>query len=847
MKTIIICFLIVLSTSTIFSNTQSNGIEPNPYSIVGSIISPDGNWLLYSKLYSKTQTPGELRLINTKTKEELSTTYPSNLFQNLLKEDLGIYKVDQSIYIVDFTKPDFKEQRKDIIKYDTDRNHNLLYTLSKDGNLMIEKLLKNKKNTVFQAINVKKYFLNIPKTFLIYQEKGDAKNIFAIDLQTFKKQLLTSIDSDLQTLEWNLSQDAILFNYEDSNNQMLINLKDQTIRKIELPLGQYSYFEKSFYSNNDILIKYNISTNEKYPESEYLDIWSSNSGSIITTDYEPKFKFNYYAKIYKYDSGQLIDLERDRFKEYLPIPIPNYVVYFNYFENQDFLHTYEKNTYYIENIKTKKSTFLTKVSQLPIFASPDNTKLLFQKEDSNTWEILDPETNIRLIINHEQIYSKPPQWSKDGKFIYYVNNNNLNKFEIKTQKTTKLTHFTKPTIIEIVNDSVGPSRRSLVDSTQPIFITVEIENKKAVFKIDKKNIVNISPFSTNNLPNKDQIRQNIDSHNKTIVLKEENYNLPHTLFISSGNKKELLLKSELEKEYNWLRRKKVSFKDSKGKDLEAFLYYPKNFDPSKNYPMITRVYTSAWKSLGANKFIPSTLLNGTGYNRTLLNELGYFVLTPDTYIDDRGPGLTAVDCVESAINEVLRIEPAISKDKIGLSGHSFGGYKASFIATQSKLFAAIESNSGIQDLIGSYTYKYNNARKLPEYSRVENSQFSMKQSFAENPQKYYDNSPLLNAHKIRTPILLNTGLEDENVHWEQTRTMFWALKRYNNTQFVALLYNNIGHAFNQYQENEKLQAKDYTMRYLDWWDYYLKDNKTIKWIDDAVNPSKISASFLSFR
>lgn len=212
----------------------------------------------------------------------------------------------------------------------------------------------------------------------------------------------------------------------------------------------------------------------------------------------------------------------------------------------------------------------------------------------------------------------------------------------------------------------------------------------------------------------------------------------------------------------------------------------------------------------------------------LLNEQGYFVFMPDTYVSEEGAGLSALECVTKGIEAITVAEPSIDKTKLGLMGHSFGGYETSFIFSQTNLFTAGVSGAGAHNLI-KYTYEYNYALKMPNWFRAEGNQIDLRVSFGENPMKYHNNSPIHSAQNFETPVLLWTGMKDHTVYWKQTQHMCVALQRYRKS-VIALFYKEEEHSMRK--KNEQL---DLTYRVLDWFDYYLKGNKEIDWISKGID------------
>ena len=834
---LIVCNLFTLLVSASINHT----IDSTYYIVPGVHISPDGNWATFSKALPGKSKVYKTYLVNTRKKTK-TETQPITLLSN----DIGAYLTSETLTLIDLNKQANILELKNLSQRDLNPIKNIVYTLGKDKELNIFQVNTEGTKNLFQTNGVVKYFLNPDKSYLIYQDDHEQKNLYKVDLRTFQKEFLTTVEKDINNVTWNIAQNAILFNLNSSNDLLLINLIDSQQRLINLPKEKLYNLTKDFYINNDILITYNIRSEQTYPETEYVDIWQGNSQQLSPSNFKLKYKFDHYAKVYKYDTKQSIDLERSRRKEYRPITTPGFVVHYDPIKGQDFLDTNKTNIYYTQNIETDSITFLSSYKQDKLHPSPDGKHLLYPKADTDYWEVLTPETNTRITIENDLPAFKAPIWSTDSKKLYFQQGNNLVELDLKTNKITKLSNFNENSEIDIINFStLVNTRTKVVDNNRPIIFKVSINNQQAIYKNHKGKATVISFFSYNQLHRISTIANGIDKKGETIIWIEQNYNMPHTIFLYN-NKKEILVETDIAKEaYDWQRLKFIKFQDNHGNNLKGALFYPKDFNPEKKYPMITLIYDNLWESgvMIPTRYAPPTYINIRGGNKQLLNMEGYFVFTPATIVNDTGPGLSAVECVENAIKAVLLEEPSINKDKIGLTGFSFGGYKTGFVATHSDIFAAYISEAGIYDLIGAFTYRFNNKfRQLPEYSRVETSQFGLKQSYGENPQKYINNSPLLHAHKIKSPIMFFIGLEDHNTFWEQTRTMYSALKRYNHTETIALFYNNTGHGFNTSLQQK--EAIDYTKRTLDWWDYYLKDNKSIQWINDAVNPEKISMSHL---
>src|SRR5207249_8550689 len=68
------------------------------------------------------------------------------------------------------------------------------------------------------------------------------------------------------------------------------------------------------------------------------------------------------------------------------------------------------------------------------------------------------------------------------------------------------------------------------------------------------------------------------------------------------------------------------------------------------------------------------------YNLSAMASHGYFVLEPDIVFKPRDPGVSAVDCVTAAAKRVIQMG-VVDPKRIGIMGHSWGGFDTTYLAT----------------------------------------------------------------------------------------------------------------------------------------------------------------------
>lgn len=272
--------------------------------------------------------------------------------------------------------------------------------------------------------------------------------------------------------------------------------------------------------------------------------------------------------------------------------------------------------------------------------------------------------------------------------------------------------------------------------------------------------------------------------------------------------------------YQWGKSEMIHYTDSKGRLLNGALFYPSDYHSSKRYPMVVYIYEIV--SRDVNNYVNPSIHNTLGFNITNLTTNGYVVLLADIAYEKANPGFSAVDCVTKAAKTVIGMGIA-DAGKIGLMGHSFGGYETNFIITQTPMFAAAISGAGVSDIMGHY-FTINTNDNLIDGWRYENQQYRIGSSFFDNREAYYRNSPLINAGSITTPLLTWAGKLDENVQPRQAATFYVGLRRLQK-EHAMLVYPNEGHIF----YNAKNQA-DLSRKMEDWLNHYLKGGVKAKWM-----------------
>ena len=240
-----------------------------------------------------------------------------------------------------------------------------------------------------------------------------------------------------------------------------------------------------------------------------------------------------------------------------------------------------------------------------------------------------------------------------------------------------------------------------------------------------------------------------------------------------NTKKTTLIADPYAKALNDLRLGNVNdyhFINSDGIEIQGYYYLPPDFDPNKKYPLIVNYYGGA---------TPTERVFESRYPKHVYAALGYvvYVVQPSGAIGYGQEfsamhvntwGIRSSDDVIEGTKKFIAEHPFIDPSKIGCIGASYGGFMTMYLQTRTDLFAAAVSHAGISSISsywgeGYWGYSYSGAASADSYPW-------------NNWDLYVNQSPLFNADKINTPILLLHGMSDTNVPVGESIQMFTALK-----------------------------------------------------------------------
>ncbi len=276
-------------------------------------------------------------------------------------------------------------------------------------------------------------------------------------------------------------------------------------------------------------------------------------------------------------------------------------------------------------------------------------------------------------------------------------------------------------------------------------------------------------------------------------------------------------------EFVWGRSELIEYINADGKRLRALLTKPDPFDPSKKYPMMVYIYEGL--SQGLHGYSAPNV--GTSVNVTRYVSNGYVVLRPDIVYDTGFPGESAEKCVIPAVNAVVAMG-FIDPKRIGIQGHSWGGYQITHLITRTDLFAAVEAGASVSNMISAYGGIRWESGMVRQF-QYERTQSRIGAPPWEAPLKFIENSPIFWVEKIKTPYLTIHNDADGAVPWYQGIEFNMAMRRLGKEAYM-FNYNGQGHGL-----SNRDYMKHWTVHMDEFFDHYLLGKPRPEWMDKGVS------------
>lgn len=823
-----------------------NNFDNNPWSITSIVkdFSANGKWALIEEIYETKDNQlvlihcekGYQKRFSRIKKFKLGSNNPWFITQNK----------DNQLSILNLNT-DERRIIKDVENFEISKSEKLLaFFVKNDSNssLIILDLHTNKE---IKIRNVEKFQWNpINDTMLYVLNNKRERQIFLLNSSFGKRKIFNpyNFESSLD-INWSKNGNKVIIqeNIGNSKNLNIYSLdnKSYSLKSVDVEnkfIGEIILNKPIFISDMGDRIYFYKGKIENEIQKD-MEVWDTKDKWIYPRMIQYLEEINGILTMWKPESGELIEISDMETPSVQFNPNHDYAILSNKLEHEPQHKQYQNVDIYLKDFISGEKTLITsRQYNAPYYVtlSPNGQYIAFFQQ--NNWFVFDVKnqktTNLTQEIdsNFQDVNDwlkdeKKPQgrmgWTKDENFIvvhdefdvWLISLDGSVKRKITNGKNTRIRHRIN---VELERNKIGIYAHSLhngsfeFDLDEGIIIETLGEDLKTGFgyfsyEMGFKNIIY----------NQEKISHIFSDKTKNyFIYFKEYYNKSPSLYFNdnSGNEK-LLVQSNLDlKNIDLGKMELITYSTFKNTNQKAVLIYPANYNSALKYPMITCVYENKYTDVF--NFRAPSYFNQTGFN--ILNYVmnGYFVFLPGIDYELGKPGDSAVQSIEAAIKASLK-NPSIDSNRLGLIGHSFGGYETAYIMTRSNLFATGVAGGVVSDFESYYHDVQWNGWGTEQMWRMEDHIFRLGKGFYEDKERYRNNSPLEHVESLKNPLLIWVGKNDYNTNWYQSLFLFMGMKRLNK-EGKFLLLNNEAHVPLKLENR-----KDLTIEIFNWMEKYLKN------------------------
>ena len=329
--------------------------------------------------------------------------------------------------------------------------------------------------------------------------------------------------------------------------------------------------------------------------------------------------------------------------------------------------------------------------------------------------------------------------------------------------------------------------------------SLETKKKEQLFKCADKSYENFIGFINNDI-------------NK-ICIRHESNTEPRNYFVLdhvTKERKQITNNIDHAPQVRDIKTELVTYHRKDSLLLSGKLYFPNNYNPNKKYPLYINAYPREYTDPSTASQITGSKYTFTRFWGASIKYLalhGYIVLDHasmpiigdtktrnDTFVKQ-------IDMNAKAAIDYLDKRGLINRNKVAIGGHSYGAFMTANLLAYTDYFKAGIAKSGA----------YN--RTLTPFGFQ-----SEERTYWEAKEFYQKASPFMNAEKIKTPLLLIHGMNDENAgtYPMQSERMFSAIQGNGGTVRLVMLPFE-GHSYKAKESNLHVLAE-----ICEWLDKYLK-------------------------
>ncbi|MEO6237485.1 MAG: S9 family peptidase [Vicinamibacterales bacterium] len=262
------------------------------------------------------------------------------------------------------------------------------------------------------------------------------------------------------------------------------------------------------------------------------------------------------------------------------------------------------------------------------------------------------------------------------------------------------------------------------------------------------------------------------SEGARMAFRSNDYSHPDDLFVADRdgrNERRLTTMNAALAAVSFSAPEPLTWKAADGLTIHGYLVKPYGWKPGQRYPMIMQLHGGPNGMHGSGWDMDPQVFAGAGYAVFLPNPRGSSGYG-DAYqraVENEWGGEAYTDLMRG-VDAVLAKFPWVDGERMGVTGHSYGGFMTDWIIGHTTRFKAATTLAGISNLVsvqGTRDAAYNHRRDFGG-------------DLFQNYDAYWNTSPIKYAPQMKTPTMILHGEADARVPLEQGEQLFRALKHF---------------------------------------------------------------------
>lgn len=403
----------------------------------------------------------------------------------------------------------------------------------------------------------------------------------------------------------------------------------------------------------------------------------------------------------------------------------------------------------------------------------------------------------------------PPLWSSDGQTVYCWANWAVQAVFLATGEARNVTEKLGREVFGIIHPLGSGTASHFGKPGDIVVVTEDRESKRqCLFRVGDGEPTPVVPEKNRALAGLLQpfMGTGCDADDRFIVGPIEDAANPVDLFcidVHTGEERRLTALNPHIVPVPRATARLVSFRGPDGKKLQAALCLPPDYEPGRPHPTVVTLYYGAEDAGRVNRYLSSRMA-----------EFGYIALYPDMPVSGRNPAETITALTVNAVDAVVE-QGYTDPERVGLIGHSLGGYCVCCVITRTDRFRAAVATAPFTDLVSFALSVKGNTFNGVRW--VEGGILNLGVTLWEDPQRYIDNSPVFHLHRVHAPLLLFHGTAD-SLSVSQSEEMYAGLLRLGKTA-ALVRYHGEDHVPQVWSPEN---YEDYWTRIKEWFDKHLR-------------------------